>query len=292
MIEQPSYYAVIPANVRYDKRLPSKAPLLYGEITALCNKEGVCWASDDYFMNLYEVSKSTIQSWLKSLDKNGYIDREVILKKDSKEIDKRYIRISDRVYRKTGIPYTDNLENPMPKNRVDNITNNNNTSINKEVEDAPEKNESESPTLEKKSFELWQNNWGFPNAIAQQDLHEWINNFGDELVTHAIEYALRSNVTSRGADRYLWKVFDDYKKYKITTVEQALKKEEEHQQQKSREYAAEKTRKTNYRQPVEKEKLPEWAKEGYVAESAKTEMSEEEREALKKKLSRFRKKEI
>ena len=130
MVEQPNYYAIIPANVRYDKNLPSKAPLLYGEITALCNKEGYCWASDDYFMNLYTVSKSTIQLWLKSLDENGYIDREVILKKDSKEIDKRYIRISDKVYRKTGIPYTEKSENPMPKNRVDNNTNNNTTSNN------------------------------------------------------------------------------------------------------------------------------------------------------------------
>ncbi|MFT8583104.1 helix-turn-helix domain-containing protein [Liquorilactobacillus hordei] len=130
MAEQPSYYAIIPANVRYDKRLPSKAPLLYGEITALCNKEGFCWASDDYFMNLYSVSKSTIQLWLNSLAKNGYIEREVVFKKGSKEIDKRYIRIPDKVYRKTGIPYTEKSEYPIPKNRTDNNTNNNTTSNN------------------------------------------------------------------------------------------------------------------------------------------------------------------
>lgn len=52
-------------------------------------------------------------------------------------------------------------------------------------------------------FELWQNNWGFPNGIAQQDLTEWINEFGTDLVAFAITYALRRNVKSTGADRYL-----------------------------------------------------------------------------------------
>ena len=125
--EKPNYYAIVPANVRYDKRLPSKAPLLYGEITALCNKEGYCWASDDYFMNLYSVSKSTIQLWLNALAKNGYIEREIVFKKGSKEIDKRYIRISDGVYRKSGIPYAEKSEYPIPKNRIDNNTSINNT---------------------------------------------------------------------------------------------------------------------------------------------------------------------
>ena len=88
-----SYYAIIPANVRYDDSLIPSAKLLYGEITALCNEKGYCWASNEYFANQYKVSKPTIQNWLKSLEEKGYIYREVKYKEGSKEIEARYIRI-------------------------------------------------------------------------------------------------------------------------------------------------------------------------------------------------------
>ncbi len=70
---QPHYYAVIPADVRYCKDLESNAKLLYGEITALCNKEGYCWASNKYFAELYDVEIRTVQRWLKSLSDNKFI---------------------------------------------------------------------------------------------------------------------------------------------------------------------------------------------------------------------------
>ena len=49
---QPSYYAVIPANVRYDKTLPPLARLMYAEITALSNQYGYCFATNKYFAEL------------------------------------------------------------------------------------------------------------------------------------------------------------------------------------------------------------------------------------------------
>ena len=88
-----SYYAIIPANVRYDKNLTANAKLLYGEITALCNERGYCWATNSYFADLYDVSKMTISKWIKSLVDCGYIKSEIIYKNDTKEIESRYITV-------------------------------------------------------------------------------------------------------------------------------------------------------------------------------------------------------
>ncbi|PKL19545.1 MAG: helix-turn-helix domain-containing protein [Spirochaetae bacterium HGW-Spirochaetae-5] len=88
-----SYYAIIPANVRYDKRLSPNAKLLYGEITALCNEKGYCWASNAYFANLYDVSNRSITSWMKSLKDHGYISIEIIYREGTEEILHRYVRI-------------------------------------------------------------------------------------------------------------------------------------------------------------------------------------------------------
>lgn len=118
--EEPNYYAIIPANVRYDKRLIQGAKLLYGEITALSNQKGYCWASNNYFMKLYEVSRFTIQAWLKSLEDCGYINRQVIYKEGSKEIQARYIGI-------TSYPSQEKLATPSKENLPVNNTSFNTT---------------------------------------------------------------------------------------------------------------------------------------------------------------------
>ena len=94
-MEKPNYYAVIPAEVRYSKKLTPNSKLLYAEITALCNMNGKCTASTEYFCRLYEVSRGSIQNWLKMLDDNGYIERTVIFKQGSKEILSRSIKLVD-----------------------------------------------------------------------------------------------------------------------------------------------------------------------------------------------------
>ena len=94
-MEKPNYYAVIPAEVRYNKKLTPNAKLLYSEITALCNMNGKCTASTQYFCRLYEVSRASIQNWLRLLEKNGYIIRDVKYRLGSKEILSRSIKLVD-----------------------------------------------------------------------------------------------------------------------------------------------------------------------------------------------------
>lgn len=73
MINKKSYYAIIPAEVRYDNRLSPNAKLLYGEISALSNEEGFCWASNKYFQDLYGVSRRSVQLWIGDLERAEHI---------------------------------------------------------------------------------------------------------------------------------------------------------------------------------------------------------------------------
>lgn len=91
--EKKSYYAIIPANVRYDKTLTPNAKLLYGEITALCNEKGYCWASNNYFAELYEVKPQAVSRWINLLADKGYLKLEY--EYNGKEIKQRNIFIVD-----------------------------------------------------------------------------------------------------------------------------------------------------------------------------------------------------
>ena len=98
MEEKPNYFAVIPANVRYDKDLKDKAKLLYGEIAALSNQYGYCYASNKYFAELYNVTPTTISLLIKDLVDKGYIESEIVYKEGTKEILNRYLRIFKEGY--------------------------------------------------------------------------------------------------------------------------------------------------------------------------------------------------
>ena len=74
-IDRPGYYAVIPADVRYDTDLKPNAKLLYGEISALIGPEGYCYASNGYFAQLFSLTEETVSRLVSQLLGKGYILR-------------------------------------------------------------------------------------------------------------------------------------------------------------------------------------------------------------------------
>ncbi len=122
-----SYYAIIPAEVRYDEELPPNAKLLYGEITSLCNEKGYCWATNQYFADLYKVSKITVSRWISTLYKKGYIAVETLYKEGTKEIIGRHLYI-------VNTPINNNV-NRYIQNDLEGINENVNTPINNNVKD-------------------------------------------------------------------------------------------------------------------------------------------------------------
>jgi DNA-binding transcriptional ArsR family regulator len=138
-----SYYAIIPADVRYDARLTPNAKLLYGEITALCNEKGFCWAMNEYFADLYSVSKVSVSKWVGSLRDCGYIECQMQYKEGTKQITARYIRLTTPIKENLGtllkkslIPSQRKVNDPIKEKFKDNNTSNN--TINTTGDKSPE----------------------------------------------------------------------------------------------------------------------------------------------------------
>lgn len=74
---KPSFWAVLPANVRYSDKIGSTAKLIYAEITALSNINGYCWAPNDYFSELFKISIEQVSRLISDLCREGFLKRYV-----------------------------------------------------------------------------------------------------------------------------------------------------------------------------------------------------------------------
>jgi len=130
-MENKNYYAIIPAPVRYCKDLKANEKLMYGELTALSNDKGFCFASNEYFSNLYDVSKTSISKWISNLEKNGFIKIKMIYEPGTKQIKQRRIYIAP-LLKKSSIPIEEKLNTPIEEKLKDIyiLTNNNNINNN------------------------------------------------------------------------------------------------------------------------------------------------------------------
>lgn len=154
------YYAVIPAEVRYDKSLKPNAKLLYGELTSLCNKSGYCWATNEYFAELYSLSAGTVSRLISQLEARGYIRCEMAATSKGSE---RRIYAGAFVVSRGGID--EKRKTPLDKKRKggidENVKQNNKTMNNKELNTphSPPRGDAPPPSGRKrrpKSIPEWQ----------------------------------------------------------------------------------------------------------------------------------------
>lgn len=187
--EQPAYYAIIPAVVRYDPNLPPNAKLLYGEITALASKEGFCWASNQYFADLYGLTKTSVSTLVGKLNSRGYI-RALTIDENS-----RHIYITGLAEKSQGVTKKQqgglrkiargDSEKSKHSNTVSNTENNtSNTGA------SPEEISSviDAFSVANKSFKLWYKRKDQREAVTRLIFH-----YGLEHVLVAVGVALKSN---------------------------------------------------------------------------------------------------
>ena len=72
-MKMPTYNTMLPPPIRFDRKLSANAKLLYGEIKALCDQQGYCWASNYYLATLYGVQPKVVSRWIQQLRQREYI---------------------------------------------------------------------------------------------------------------------------------------------------------------------------------------------------------------------------
>lgn len=186
-MEHPSYYSILTADVRYDKRLKPNEKLLFSEITALSNKRGYCNASNNYFAQLYDVTTVTASNWVNHLKDRGYIDVEMIY--DGKQIKERRIFVNSNPIKENFNTPKEKVEDPIKNNFKggikekfkENITRYNNTSNNNQLEEDFEKLWKLYPRKEgkKKAFEAYKR--AIKNGTTNKEIQTGIVNYLNQI---------------------------------------------------------------------------------------------------------------
>lgn len=213
-MEQPNYYAVIPADVRYDNELKPNEKLLYGEISALANKNGYCNATNAYFSELYEKHKDTISEWIGNLIKKGYIKTEI--KKDCLgRVQERRIFLSA----KTPIPYRRKCLGGIGENTEGNITRYNN-------------NKKEKEEGIKKTINFYETNIALITPFIVESMEYYLEDgLEAELIVECMKEAVSRNKRNW---KYIEAILKDCRNNNITTVQQYQTKEREFKEEREK----------------------------------------------------------
>ena len=128
-----NWYAVITADVLYNKSLKPRQKLLIASIANLSNDKGYCFASNKHFSEMFDCTPRTIQRDIESLIEQGFLNR--ILKLNPKgEVELRVLtpmtpmsyphdendttpHDKDVIYNNKTINNKDNKLNYIPKNQ-------------------------------------------------------------------------------------------------------------------------------------------------------------------------------
>ena len=205
MMEQPSYYSILTADVRYDKRLSDFAKVLFSDITALCRKRGYCNATNEYFMTIFCKSRRSINSTLAALADAEYIAVEVVRDDQNAVVERRiWVDVNARKNEEEQgqksaesctTPRAENCMTPRAENCTYNNTSNNNTPI--------------IPTGTTESTELFDRFWAaYPKHVAKKPARRaWDKLHADagllDTILTALEWQKREQGWQRDGGRYI-----------------------------------------------------------------------------------------
>lgn len=111
---------------------------------------------------------------------------------------------------------------------------------------------------------FFQNNFGEPNQHIKQNLNEWLEKIGSDLVLEAMKRAVEAEKNYN----YAKGIMKSWKQNRIKTLKDVQKEDEVFAKRKKQPY--------NKKGSVQKETLPEWAKDGYQPPKEEPDTKKEE----------------
>jgi hypothetical protein len=117
----------IPSELWLTTKLTMQEKLFLVEINSLDNEEG-CFATNQYFSNFFNISKTRVTTVLNNLIEKGFINRKIQYEKGTKQISKRVLNICSPPYpTKVVYPPQEMLYTPTQQKLLDSNTRTNNT---------------------------------------------------------------------------------------------------------------------------------------------------------------------
>lgn len=286
----------IPAKWWLCEDLKVNEIVFLAEIDSL-NLGNGCFASNAYFSDFFGLSKVRCSQIINSLKSKGYVSIEMI-QNESGEIEKRIIRVVNKFnegdkYTKGGIKkslrgYKEKFkDNNTINNTINNINNNNVNKIS-EPEIITQKHKKRVYEHDDIYYKISmylvktiQKNFTTFQVPKESSMQKWSDD-----ARKLVELDKRSLQSVK--DLIDWVGNDNFWSQNILSVAK-LRKQFETLNIKREAKAKEINRPSNQ---FQKEQLPEWAKDDYVIENKKSDMSSDEQKLLKDRLSKFKKKEI
>lgn len=232
----------IPSNIWLAQGLTLQEKVFLVEIDSLDNEQG-CFASNDHFSEFFQLSKSRCSEIITNLEKKELITITRTYKENSKEVEKRTLRVNKLHETFTGVPLKEEegvrkVEDPPSENRKgssenrtppfgkpkDNNTLINNTLINNTVY----KDVVDVDTLARDVISFFQANIKFAlSPIEIQTIEYWVKDYPAELLFEAIKRTSFANSTN---PRYTESILADWQRRRFVTLQDVHRFEEAQQQ--------------------------------------------------------------
>lgn len=288
-IKRSNWDAILPAKVRYDSRLKGEAKVLYSEILLLSNKAGYCYATDQHLAALFSKTRVTINGYVKSLEKQGYIKIETTRqgKRVTErriyplELPKMAITDNEKGTAKIGNTYQgsketlttyggskenftrgskETLTTGSKKIFTVNDSNSNESNINKEIEkEGQSTSDCPTPFIEFENLRWYENKLGSLETKTKMLLRKYLASLPLDIIQYAIDKTAKKD-NLKSSYGYLKKVLEDYQTNNIQTLDDLERLDAERYKQNGIDDLNLKES-SNGKQQSETKSISEWQKE-------------------------------